>query len=133
MTPRPVKVRLAIFLVGLQGIGFGAYLLFGIVEIIRGNFAVLAVALPVLLSAALMAAVLFAATRGLGNGRPWVRGIIITSQIIWVLVGVSLIQGGFYVMAAPLVVWAVAVLALMFSKEVNAFIGPRNMPFADQD
>lgn len=133
MTPRPVKVRLAIFLVGLQGIGFGAYLLFGIVEIIRGNFAVLAVALPVLLSAALMAAVLFAATKGLGNGRPWVRGIIITSQIIWVLVGVSLIQGGFYAMAAPLVIWAVAVLALMFSKEVNAFIGPRNMPFADQD
>ena len=133
MAPRPLMVRLAMILVGLQALAFAGYLVFGLVELIQGNFELLTVAIPILLSAVLMAVVLFAATKGLGNGRPWVRGLIITCQIIWVLVGVSLIQGGFYLLAAPLLIWAVAVLALMFSKEVNAFVGPRNMPFADQD
>ena len=126
-------VRLAMILVGLQALAFGGYLLFGIFELFQGNFEYLTVALPLLLSAALMAVVLYAATKGLGNGRPWVRGLIITCQIIWVLVGVSLIQGGFYLLAAPLLIWALGVLALMFSKEVNAFVGPRNMPFSEQD
>ncbi len=120
-------------LVGLQAFAFASYVVFGIVELLQGHFELLAVAISLLLSAALMCAVLYAATKGLGNGRPWVRGLIITSQIIWVLVGVSLLQGGFFVMAAPLLIWAIAVLVLMFSKEVNAFVGPRNMPFADQD
>lgn len=133
MSPRPLMVRLAMILVGLQALAFAGYLLFGIVQLIQGQYELITVAIPLLLSAALMGGVLYAATKGLGNGRPWVRGIIITCQIIWVLVGVSLIQGGFYAMAAPLVIWAVAVLALMFSKEVNAFVGARNMPFADQD
>lgn len=126
-------VRLAIFLVGLQAIGFAAYLLFGVVQLFQGHYELLTVAIPLLVSAALMAAVLFAAARGLGNRRPWVRGIIITCQIIWILVGVSLIQGGFYALAAPVVIWAGAVLVLMFSKELNAFVGPREMPFANQD
>lgn len=120
-------------LVGLQALGFAGYTVFGLAQLVRGDFEHFTIVLSVLVFTTLMAAVLLAAVKGLGNGRPWVRGMIVTFQLLGLLVGVSLIQGGIYWLAIPLIVWVVAILILMFSREVNGYVGPREFPFADQD
>lgn len=121
------------FLVALQAVGFAGYTVFGLLQLVRGDFEYLTIVLLVLVFTALMVVILLAAVKGLGNGRSWVRGLIITFQLLGLLVGVSLIQGGIYGLAIPLLVWVIAVLILMFSREVNGFVGPREFPFANQD
>lgn len=132
-TPRPGLVKVTMLLVALQAIGFAGYTLFGLVQLVRGDFEYFTVIVSVLVFTSLMAAILLAAVKGLGNARPWVRGLIITFQLLGLLVGVSLIQGGIYGLAVPLLIWVIAILILMFSRGVNAYVGPREFPFADQD
>lgn len=133
LVPRPKAVLLTMALVFLQGAAMAGYAVNGLIQLVRGEYESLMFTVSVLLFVALIAFALFAAVKGMGDQSSWVRGLIITFQLIGILVGLSLVQAGQWYLALPLFAWAGGVLFLMFSKTVNGYVGQRDLPFTSQD
>lgn len=131
--PRPTTVRAVMALLSLQALALAGYTVFGLFEVATGKFDYLPIALALLICTGLAALLLWWGVKGVGNGVARVKGMIITVQIIGVLVGVSMLQGGIYAPAIALLIWVGAVLALMFTHTFNGHVGSTGLPFASQD
>ncbi len=131
--PRPTTVRAVMVLVGLQALALAGYTLLGLLRVITGKFEYLPIALALLICTGLAAYLLGWGVKSIGNGVARVKGLVITTQIIGVLVSVSLLQGGIAVLAIGLLIWVGAVLALMFTHTFNGYVGSTGLPFASQD
>jgi hypothetical protein len=116
---RPTALVALVALVAAQGLGLAGLAVFFLVE--------LAVATPLSAPRAIMAALLtllgglglLAVARGLLRRRRWARAPALVTQLLVLPVGWGLIQGGRWYVGAPLILWALAVLVLLFTPAVG--------------
>jgi hypothetical protein len=115
---RPAALVVLVALVAGQGIGLVGLAAFFLVEVI--------VATPTSAARAVMAALLtllaglglLAVARGLRRARRWARAPALVTQLLAVPVAVGLLQGGRWYVGVPLLLWALVVLALLFTPAV---------------
>ena len=117
----PVSTLLACaVLVGLQAVALLGAAVFFVVEV--------AVATPDdrtrALVAALLALVAAVGTalvaRGLLAGRRWARAPALVVNLLLLLVAFDVVRGGGWYVGAPLLLWALGVLALLFAPSTDA-------------
>jgi hypothetical protein len=107
-------------LVALQAVGLVGIAVFYVVEMVvatasdQGRAAVAALlALVCGLGLALVA-------RGLARARRWARSPALVTELLVAPVALGLVQGGRWYVGLPLLVWAAAVLVLLFTPAVAA-------------
>jgi hypothetical protein len=106
-------------LVAGQGVGLAGLAVFLLVELV--------VATPLSALRAVMAALLtlvaglglIAVARGLRRRRRWARAPALVTQLLVLPVGAGLVQSGRWYVGMPLILWALAVLALLFTPAVG--------------
>jgi hypothetical protein len=81
-------------LLALEGLALAGAAVVGASDLLPGRERVLGVAVALTLSAAGAAWLLLASAYGVTLGRAWVRGPVITVQVLAALVGASFLQGG---------------------------------------
>lgn len=116
---RPTALVVLVALMAGQGVGLAGLAVFFLVE--------LAVATPQSAARAVMAALLtllaglglLAVARGLRRGRRWARAPAMVTQLLVLPVAVGLVQGGRWYVGVPLILWALTVLALLFTPAVG--------------
>jgi len=109
------SLRACTGLVALQVLGLLAVVGFFVVE--------MSVATPDDRTRALVAALLALAAavglalvgRGLARGRRWARAPALVTNLLVLPVAVDLVRGGRWYVGVPLLLWALAVLALLFA------------------
>ena len=109
------SLRWCAALVGLQGAGLAVVAGFYLVEMITATPDDVVRALVTVALAALAAAGLALVARGLLHRRRWARAPALVTNLILLPVAVGLLQGGRWYAGAPLLVWALAVLGLLFA------------------
>jgi hypothetical protein len=113
-------LRLCAALVGLQALGLAAVAVFYLVELVVATEDDPVRAL-VTVGLALAAAVgLALVARGLLHGRRWARSPALVTNLLVVPVAIGLLQGGLWYVGAPLLLWALAVLGLLFAPATAA-------------
>jgi hypothetical protein len=118
-TVRPSALVVLVALVAGQGIGLVCLAAFFLVELL--------VASPTSAARAVMAALLtflaglglLAVARGLRRARRWARAPALVTQLLALPVAVGLVQGGRWYVGLPLILWALGVLALLFTPAVG--------------
>jgi hypothetical protein len=116
--PRPLLAVAA--LVALQGLGVVGLAVLLVVESLTATASDLGRALVAALIALLAGAGLLLVGRGLLRRGRWARSPALVVDLIAVPVSIGLLQGGRWYVGAPLLLWAVAVVVLLFSAPVNA-------------
>jgi hypothetical protein len=114
------SLRACALLVGLQALGLLAAAVFFVVEVF--------VATPDDRTRALVAALLTLAAsvglalvaRGLEGGRRWARAPALVTNLLVLPVAVDLVRGGRWYVGGPLLLLALAVLALLFAPSTDA-------------
>lgn len=119
-------------LLALEGLVLVVVAVVGATDLLPGRERVLGVAIALTLSAAGGAWLLLASAYGVTLGRAWVRGPVITVQVLAALVGVNFVQGGETALGAALVAVPVLVLVGLLSGPVSRFTGRRTYSL-DQD
>lgn len=120
MAPVVSSLRACVGLVALEAIGLLAVTVFFVVELFvatpddRGRALVAAVL--VLAAAAGLALV----ARGLASGRRWARAPALVTNLLVLPVAADILRGGRWYVGVPLLLWAVAVLALLFAPATDA-------------
>ena len=113
-------LRLCAALVGLQALGLAAVAVFYLVELLVATEDDVVRAL-VTIGLALAAAVgLALVARGLLHGRRWARSPALVTNLLVVPVAIGLLQGGVWYAGVPLLLWALAVLGLLFAPATAA-------------
>jgi hypothetical protein len=107
-------------LVALQGLGLVAIALFYLLESLAGRPEDLGRALVSALLALLGGVGLLLVGRGLFRCGRWARSPALVSDLIAVPVAIGLLQGGRWYVGLPLLLWAAAVIGLLFSRPVSA-------------
>lgn len=130
--PRPLAVWATAALLALQGLALVVIALVGASDLLPGRERVLGVAVALTLSAAGAAWLLLASAYALTLGRSWVRGPVITVQVLAALVGVNFVQGGATALGLLLVVVPVLTLVGLLCGPVSRFTGRRTYSL-DQD
>jgi O-antigen/teichoic acid export membrane protein len=115
-----VTLRACAVLVALQALGLGAVAIFYLVEIFVATTddrvrAAVTTALAVAACAGLSLV-----ARGLLRRRRWARAPALVTNLLVLPVAVGLLQGGRWYVGLPLLVWAVAVLGLLFAPATDA-------------
>lgn len=119
-------------LLALEGLALVVFAVIGALDLLPGRDRVVSVAIALTLSCAAGAWLMLAAAYGVSVGRSWVRGPVITVQVLTGLVGVSFLQGGTTGLGLALVVVAVLGLVGLLSGPVSSFTGRRTYDL-DQD
>lgn len=119
-------------LLALEGLTLVVVAVVGASDLLPGRERVLGVAVALTLSAAGAAWLLLASAYGVTLGRAWVRGPVITVQVLAALVGVSFLQGGEAGLGLVLVGIPLLVLVGLLSGPVSRFTGRRTYSL-DQD
>jgi hypothetical protein len=107
-------------LVGLQALGLAAVALFYLVEIFVATADDRVRAAVTTLLAAAAASGLGLVARGLLRRRRWARAPALVTNLLVLPVAVGLVQGGRWYVGGPLLLWAVAVLGLLFAPATDA-------------
>ena len=120
MLGRVSTLRACAALVALQALGLAAVAVFYLVELVvaTADDAVRAAVSALLALAA--AAGLGLVARGLLQRRGWARSPALVSNLLVLPVAVGLLRGGRWYVGLPLLVWAVAVLGLLFAPATAA-------------
>lgn len=126
---KPPAVWVTAGALALEAVVLAAFVVVGLIDLIAGPDRVISVAIALVVSTALGAWLLLACAVGLGAGRPWVRGPSITVQVLAVLVGISLLQGGVVPLGVCLVVVGGATLVGILSPPVSRFTGRTTYSF----
>jgi hypothetical protein len=116
----PGPLLAAAALVALQGLGVVGLAVFLVVESLTATTSDLGRAVGAALIALLAGAGLLLVGRGLLRRARWARSPALVVDLIAVPVSIGLLQGGRWYVGAPLLLWAVAVVVLLFSGPVNA-------------
>jgi len=119
--PGPVStLRACAALVALQAIGLAAAAVFTVVELVvsSSDDPVRAVVSGLLALAAAVGLGLVA--RGLLAGRRWARAPALVTNLILLPVAYGLLQADVWYAGIPLLLWALAVLLLLFAPSTNA-------------
>ena len=115
---RPAPLVAVAALVTAQGLGLVGLAVFYGVELVRATAtSVVAAVISALLTLAGGLGVLLVA-RALWRGRRWGRAPALVTQLLVLPVAFSLVQGDRPYVGVPLVVWALAVLTLLFTPAV---------------
>jgi hypothetical protein len=115
-----VPLRACALLVALQAVGLAAIAVFYLVEIFVATADDRVRAVVTALLAAAAAAGLALVAHGLWRRRRWARAPALVTNLLVLPVAVGLLQGGRWYVGVPLLVWAVAVLGLLFAPATNA-------------
>ena len=120
MLGRVSTLRACAVLVALQALGLAAVAVFYLVELVvaTADDATRAVVSAVLALAAAVGLGLVA--RGLLQRRGWARSPALVTNLLVLPVAVGLLQGGRWYVGLPLLLWAVAVLVLLFAPGTSA-------------
>lgn len=119
-------------LLALEGLALVVIAVVGATDLLPGRDRVVSVAIALTLSAAAAAWLMLAAAYAVTLGRSWVRGPVITVQVLTGLVGVTFLQGGTTGLGLVLVVVALLTLGFLLSGPVSRFTGRRTYSL-DQD
>jgi O-antigen/teichoic acid export membrane protein len=113
-------LRLCAALVGLQALGLAGIAVFYLVElaVATSDDRVRALVTAGLALAAAVGLALVA--RGLLRRRRWARSPALVTNLLVLPVAVGLLQGGRWYAGVPLLVWALAVLGLLFAPATAA-------------
>lgn len=126
-TPKPLLVNILMLILALQFLAVAIYTVDGVIQLLLGNIEHVSVAIALIVFTALLAWFLWALLRGVALKRAWVRGPAVTIQIFVLLVGVSLVQGSFWVPGILLIVLGAATVGLLVSPQVVAYVGTRHL------
>jgi len=118
--PRPLLALVG--LVAAQGLGLVGLAVFYLVELVVATPSSLTRAVVAALLTALGGTGLLLVARGLAGGRRWARAPALVTQLLVLPVAAGLIQGDRWYVGAPLIVWALAVLLLLFSPSVSGYL-----------
>jgi len=113
-------LRLCAALVGLQALGLAGVAAFYLVELVVATEDDVVRALVTIGLALAAAAGLALVARGLLGGRRWARSPALVTNLLLVPVAIGLLQGGVWYAGAPLLLWALAVLGLLFAPATAA-------------
>jgi O-antigen/teichoic acid export membrane protein len=113
-------LRLCAALVGLQALGLAGIAVFYLVELAVATSDDRVRALVTAGLALAAAAGLALVARGLLRRRRWARSPALVTNLLVLPVAVGLLQGGRWYAGAPLLVWALAVLGLLFAPATAA-------------
>jgi hypothetical protein len=113
-------LRLCAALVGLQALGLAAVAVFYLVELLVATEDDVVRALVTTGLALAAAAGLGLVARGLLHGRRWARSPALVTNLLVVPVAIGLLQGGVWYAGVPLLLWALAVLGLLFAPATAA-------------
>ena len=126
---KPLGVWLTLIALALEGVVLAVLVVVGLVDLLVGSDRVVSVAVALVVCAALGSWLLLACAVGLGTGRPWVRGPSITLQLLAVLVGISLLQGGVPVLGGVLTAVGGVTLVGLLSPPVSRYTGRTTFSF----
>ncbi len=119
-TPRRPALLVALAsLLYLEGAALGAATVYLLVEVVSQHPDSYASAIALIVLAALATVWLFVLALHTLRGRSWIRGGVVTWQILQGIIGITAIVGG-SVLGWALVVVAVLVLVLLFTRPVLA-------------
>jgi O-antigen/teichoic acid export membrane protein len=113
-------LRLCAALVGLQALGLAGIAVFYLVELAVATSDDRVRALVTAGLALAAAAGLALVARGLLRRRRWARSPALVTNLLVLPVAVGLLQGGRWYAGVPLLVWALAVLGLLFAPATAA-------------
>jgi len=116
---RPSALVALVALVAGQGIGLVGLAVFFLVELMVASPTSTARAVVAALLTLLAALGLLAVARGLWHGRRWARAPALVAQLLALPVAVGLVQGGRWYVGVPLILWALGVVALLFTPAVG--------------
>jgi hypothetical protein len=109
-------------LVALQAVGLVGLAVFLVIETQVATTSDVGRALVAALLALVCGLGLGLVARGLWHGRRWARSPALVTELLVAPVAVGLVQGGRWYVGVPLLVWAAAVLVLLFSRSVSAVL-----------
>ena len=119
--PGPVStLRACAALVALQAIGLAAAAVFTVVELFVASSDDVARAAVTAVLALVAAVGLGLVARGLLAGRRWARAPALVTNLILLPVAYGLLQAEVWYVGIPLLLWAVAVLVLLFIPSTSA-------------
>jgi hypothetical protein len=118
--PRGSTLRLCAVLVGLQALGLAAVAVFYLVELAVASSDDPVRALVTVGLTLIAATGLALVARGLLHRRRWARAPALVTNLILLPVGYGLLQGHVWYVAIPLLLWALAVLVLLFAPSTSA-------------
>jgi hypothetical protein len=119
--PPAPRVLLAVAgLVALQGLGLVGVTVFYVLETLVATASDVGRALVSALLTLIGGAGLLLVGRGLARRGRWARSPALVINLIAVPVAIGLLQGGRWYVGVPLLLWAAAVVVLLFSSPVNA-------------
>jgi hypothetical protein len=122
--PSPVStLRACAALVALQALGLVAVAGLYVVELVVSSSDDQARALVTVALALLAAVGLGLVARGLLAGRRWARSPALVTNLILLPVAFGLLQGDVWYVGIPLLLWAIAVLVLLFAPATSAALG----------
>jgi hypothetical protein len=113
-------LRACATLVALQALGLVAVAVFFVVEVVVSSSDDAARALVTAALALLAAVGLGLVARGLLAGRRWARSPALVTNLILLPVAFGLLQGHVWYAGIPLLLWALAVLVLLFAPGTSA-------------
>jgi uncharacterized membrane protein (DUF2068 family) len=116
----PLALPAVAGLVGLQGLGLVGVAVFYLVELAVATTSDVAVAVVTAALALAWGAGLLLVARGLLRGGRWARSPAVVTNALIFPVAVDLLRGGRWYIGAPLLLWALAVVVLLFSRPVSA-------------
>lgn len=105
----------------------------GVLDVLDGDTKAVAPALALVVASLLLAWLLAACGRGLYTGLAWVRGPAITVQLLALLVGLSLAQGGLRALPAAIAGVAGGTFVGLLLPAVTAYTRRETLPFTDED
>jgi hypothetical protein len=113
-------LRASAALVALQALGLVAVAVLYLVELVVSSSDDPARALVTVALALLAAVGLGLVARGLLAGRRWARSPALVTNLILLPVAFGLLQGSVWYVGIPLLLWALAVLVLLFAPATSA-------------
>ncbi len=116
---RPPALVVLVALVAAQGLGLVGLAVFFLVELMVSSPSSTARAVMAALLTLLAGLGLLAVARGLRRARRWARAPALVTQLLALPVAVGLVQGGRWYVGVPLILWALGVLALLFTPAVG--------------
>ena len=116
---RPSALVVLVALVAGQGIGLVGLAAFFLVELVVASPTSAARAVVAALLTLLAGLGLLAVARGLRRARRWARAPALVTQLLALPVAVGLVQGERWYVGVPLILWALGVLALLFTPAVG--------------
>jgi hypothetical protein len=115
---RPPAVLAVAALVAAQGLGLVGLAVFYVVELVVASPGSVTRAVVAALLTLLGGLGLLAVARGLAGCRRWARAPALVTQLLVLPVAFGLVQGDRWYVGVPLILWALAVLVLLFTPAV---------------